>query len=257
MRLSTSGPADERALRQSRRDICVGECWAGSARSLDTTRWVDRRLRSPGAPMVSQAEVCPDDSTVVTPERPMAHVVFDLEVDEDGWPPVASERVWAFAVGDDLYEIDNAPWFVPGVAAGDVARAVPTTPESDPVFVNVDRFSDHSSVRVICFRAGPLAGDLGAWPMPSYRSASTPREPSNTESWRSTSHQRLIYAQWCDSSAKDLETRAGPGRSASRHERWKRSSSRWTRLSRRSLLPLIERTHLPMSVRVYMRPCTA
>jgi len=33
-----------------------------------------------------------------TAEEPTAHVIFELEV-EDGWPPVASERVWAYDVG--------------------------------------------------------------------------------------------------------------------------------------------------------------
>lgn len=90
---------------------------------------------------------------------PEARVVFELEV-EDGWPPVRSERVWAFHVGEDLYRVDNAPWFVRDLAVGDVVRAEPRGTDSHPVFVKVVERSDHVTVRLICFRRGPLEGDL-------------------------------------------------------------------------------------------------
>jgi hypothetical protein len=47
------------------------------------------------------------------PQEPSAHVIFELTVDEDGWPPAASERVWALHLGGNEYRIDNPPWFVP------------------------------------------------------------------------------------------------------------------------------------------------
>lgn len=92
--------------------------------------------------------------------RPDAHVVFDLAVDEDGWPPVSAERVWAFSMGADLYLIDNVPWFVRDLAVGDVVRAEPPGDNMHPVFSEVVERSDHVTVRLVCFRAGPLAGDL-------------------------------------------------------------------------------------------------
>lgn len=48
-------------------------------------------------------------------------LTFRLDVDEDGWPPVAAESVWCEEVGD-LYRICNTPFFVKGIAFGDVVR---------------------------------------------------------------------------------------------------------------------------------------
>ena len=87
-------------------------------------------------------------------------VVFPLEVDADGWPPVGAERLWANALGDNRYEIDNVPWFVRDLAAHDIVRAVAPDEQSHPVFQQLETRSEHLTVRVICFRAGPLGGDL-------------------------------------------------------------------------------------------------
>jgi hypothetical protein len=93
-------------------------------------------------------------------EQPTAHVIFPLEVDEGGWPPVASERLWAFDLGQGLYRINNAPWFVRDLAVGDVVRAEPPGPDQHPVFTGLHTRSDHLTIRIICFRRGPLAGQL-------------------------------------------------------------------------------------------------
>ena len=90
---------------------------------------------------------------------PDAHVVFDLAV-EDGWPPVGSERLWAFRLGGDLYRIDNVPWFVRELSVGDVVRTQVPDADSQPVFSEVVERSDHVTIRLICFRRGPLGGDL-------------------------------------------------------------------------------------------------
>ena len=92
-------------------------------------------------------------------KEPDAHVVFELTI-EDGWPPVGSERLWAFHLGDDRYRIDNVPWFVRDLAVADVVRAHVPNPDSNPVFDEVLERSDHVTIRLICFRSGPLGGDL-------------------------------------------------------------------------------------------------
>lgn len=92
-------------------------------------------------------------------DGPDAHVVFELDV-QDGWPPVASERVWAYDRGDDTYVIDNPPWFVRDLAVGDVVRAMSPYAASQPVFQQLMRRSDHVTIRLACFRSGPPAGDL-------------------------------------------------------------------------------------------------
>jgi hypothetical protein len=96
----------------------------------------------------------------VDQSQPSARVVFPLEVDEDGWPPVGAERMWAFDLGDGRYRIDNVPWFVRDLAVGDVVVAVPPGPGSHPVFRRIHTRSGHLTIRLICFRGGPLAGEL-------------------------------------------------------------------------------------------------
>ena len=91
---------------------------------------------------------------------PDARVVVELEIDEDGWPPVGSERLWAFHLGGERYRIDSVPWFARDLAVGNVVRAQAPDPHSHPVFIDVLEPSDHITVRLICFRGGPLAGDL-------------------------------------------------------------------------------------------------
>jgi hypothetical protein len=49
-------------------------------------------------------------------------VVFELPRDKDGWPPAASEGLWAIPVSPDVVRLDNTPFFVRGVAAGDLIR---------------------------------------------------------------------------------------------------------------------------------------
>jgi hypothetical protein len=94
-----------------------------------------------------------------TAEEPTAHVIFELEV-EDGWPPVALERVWAYDVGDNRYVIDNVPWFARDLAVGDLVRTVSPDPRSHPIFQRLLDRSDHVTIRLICFRNWPLGGDL-------------------------------------------------------------------------------------------------
>lgn len=50
-------------------------------------------------------------------------IVFELEQDEDGYPPVGWEGVWAVPLGYGIYEIDNIPYFIRGFSTGDKVRA--------------------------------------------------------------------------------------------------------------------------------------
>jgi hypothetical protein len=82
---------------------------------------------------------------------------------------VGAERVWAHALGADRYVIDNPPWFVPDLAVGDIVRAVPPDPRAHPVFQELLHRSDHVTLRLVCFRGGPLGGDLAAAKAPFTR----------------------------------------------------------------------------------------
>ena len=55
-----------------------------------------------------------------TPDH--VRIRFDLEQDEDGWPPGSVEWLWARRRGDG-YLIENIPLFVEGVALHDVVSA--------------------------------------------------------------------------------------------------------------------------------------
>jgi hypothetical protein len=88
-------------------------------------------------------------------------VRFHLEQDELGWPPAESEGLWALPRGEDLFELDNTPWFALNAAAGDVFRA---RPDGDGVWWAVERVrpSGNCTIRVIPSVDGPLAGDQQA-----------------------------------------------------------------------------------------------
>jgi Domain of unknown function (DUF4265) len=101
---------------------------------------------------------------VVAAERPRdgdrgVKLRFRLEQDEDGWPPVASEGVWARSLPSGEYELDNVPWFARNFAFGDRVRA---EEDEEGVLWIRERtaWSGRYTVRVIPLAAGPLEGDL-------------------------------------------------------------------------------------------------
>lgn len=92
----------------------------------------------------------------------LTHVVVELEHDDEGWPPIGAERVWAEPVGRHRYRIDNIPFFAVDLAADDVVEARPLRAGQYPTLVRVVKRSPNATLRVTCFRAGPLRGDLAA-----------------------------------------------------------------------------------------------
>jgi hypothetical protein len=49
-------------------------------------------------------------------------IIFQLEKDEDDYPPNDYETLWASHVDGDLYSIDNIPFFVREISSGDVVK---------------------------------------------------------------------------------------------------------------------------------------
>ena len=88
-------------------------------------------------------------------------VRFQLRQDDDGWPPVASEGLWAVPLGGDVVRLDNIPWFARDVASGDTFR---TSTDRDGVLWVTDKvaWSGNCTVRVIPFPEGALAGSRQA-----------------------------------------------------------------------------------------------
>lgn len=89
-------------------------------------------------------------------EPRLVKIRFDLEQNEDGWPPVGGESLWAFDLGDDRYRLDNTPWFVRGVACCDVVEARAADADSVPVVNQVLEHSGHLTVRVLPLADGTI-----------------------------------------------------------------------------------------------------
>ena len=89
-------------------------------------------------------------------------IFFELQQDEDGYPPVTRESLWATPTDDGLYRLDNIPFFAHGVAFADLVSAEAGS-EGTLCFTRVTQPSGHATLRVIVFDSAdalPLRGDL-------------------------------------------------------------------------------------------------
>lgn len=50
-------------------------------------------------------------------------ISFELEQDENGYPPDKWENLWAVETEPGLYRVDNIPFYVKGISSGDVVSA--------------------------------------------------------------------------------------------------------------------------------------
>ncbi|WP_238010479.1 DUF4265 domain-containing protein [Dactylosporangium sp. AC04546] len=91
------------------------------------------------------------------PDEEFVKVVFELPVDDDGWPPVASEGLWAAQVTADTVRLANTPWFALNVASGDVFR-VRRSDDGQLYAAERLEWSGHCTIRIIPLPEGPLAG---------------------------------------------------------------------------------------------------
>jgi len=76
-------------------------------------------------------------------------ILFHLEQDEDGYPPVNSETLWAITVGEGLYKVDNIPFFATGIAVDDIVSAEPEAGQLH--YKDVVHPSGHSTFRVVVY----------------------------------------------------------------------------------------------------------
>ena len=53
-------------------------------------------------------------------------VRFELEIEEDGFPPISVETLNARVVNETTVELDNTPFFVESVAVGDILKCCRT-----------------------------------------------------------------------------------------------------------------------------------
>lgn len=76
-------------------------------------------------------------------------ILFRLQRDADGYPPNEWETLWAKELGQDLFQIDNVPFFVRGISDGDTVLA--TFREDEYHFVRVVKRSKNSVIRVMVY----------------------------------------------------------------------------------------------------------
>ncbi|MDC8015903.1 DUF4265 domain-containing protein, partial [Tahibacter soli] len=76
-------------------------------------------------------------------------ISIKLEVDEDGFPPVDWEDVWAIDLKDGRYEIANVPFYAQGVSYGDIVSVVS---QGDRLtFDSLLKAGEHSTVHVVMY----------------------------------------------------------------------------------------------------------
>jgi hypothetical protein len=74
-------------------------------------------------------------------------IAFELQQDEDGYPPDEYETLWAVALKEkSLYRLDNIPLYVKGVSSEDVVLAEPKNGRLE--FVRLVQPSTNSVYRV-------------------------------------------------------------------------------------------------------------
>ena len=72
-------------------------------------------------------------------------IYFQLEMDEDGYPPFDVESLWVSTIDKGVGIIDNIPFFVKGIALGDRVAF-----DDDFNFVAVEVPANNTTIRVYC-----------------------------------------------------------------------------------------------------------
>ena len=72
-------------------------------------------------------------------------IYFQLEIDEDGYPPFDVESLWVSTIDKGSGIIDSIPFFVKGIALGDRVAF-----DDDFNFVTVEVPANNATIRVYC-----------------------------------------------------------------------------------------------------------
>jgi hypothetical protein len=83
-----------------------------------------------------------------------------LHVDLPNHWATGGESMWAHVLGNDLYEIDNVPFYAYGINYRDVVYAISDAPDLKPEIKSVVKRSGHQTLRVIFL--SPLSEDRQA-----------------------------------------------------------------------------------------------
>lgn len=80
---------------------------------------------------------------------PHQKIIFRLEQDEEGYPPVGVESVWAIEADDGDFIIDNIPFFTRQATLGDVVEVKRMGEEL--LYISTRERSGNSLLRVVFF----------------------------------------------------------------------------------------------------------
>jgi hypothetical protein len=84
-------------------------------------------------------------------------VRFVLEQDDEGWPPAASEDIWAVPISPEVARVDSIPWFVQNIALDDLI-GVRSVGEGRATYAEKLRWSGNCTIRIVPLADGPAAG---------------------------------------------------------------------------------------------------
>ena len=76
-------------------------------------------------------------------------VHFELEILEQGFPPISVETLNGLLNDDMTIQLDNTPFFVESVASGDILRCTKTTVEGIFEFQSVIKASGNKAISII------------------------------------------------------------------------------------------------------------
>jgi hypothetical protein len=82
-----------------------------------------------------------------TAEEPNAKILFRVESDDDDSTYV--ETLWAYNLGDDMFRLDNFPYYAYGVSWHDVVYAPHDPDEQRATFKHVVSKSGNRTIRII------------------------------------------------------------------------------------------------------------
>ncbi|NMM42159.1 DUF4265 domain-containing protein [Pseudoalteromonas arctica] len=74
---------------------------------------------------------------------------FELDVDADGFPPIAVESLNGILLDSGLIQIDNVPFFIEEIAVGDVVKCFKAPQRKNYQFEEVVYEGTHKSVAIL------------------------------------------------------------------------------------------------------------
>ena len=76
-------------------------------------------------------------------------IFFDLEIEEDGWPPIGVEILNGTILSKNKMRVENTPFFIWEIAAGDIVQVAPREKENEFSFQGLEETSGNTSISII------------------------------------------------------------------------------------------------------------